>query len=74
MEPNETAVDAPVSVSETNVENNPHVLSPGGTRYVNLARFQQGTNTGRDLGGYNDFARRAIEKRQQEEKRRESTD
>jgi hypothetical protein len=44
--------------------------SPSGARYVNLARFQAGTASGRDLEQYNDFARRAIEKRQREERRR----
>ena len=37
-----------------------------GARYVNLARFQAGTASGRDLEQYNDFARRAIEKRRRE--------
>ena len=35
--------------------------------YVNLARFQAGTASGRDLEQYNDFARRAIEKRRREQ-------
>ena len=38
-----------------------------GARYVNLARFQAGTASGRDLEQYNDFARRAIEKRRREQ-------
>ena len=50
-------------------------LSPAsGARYLNLARFQAGTASGRDLEQYNDFARRAIEKRQREERRREEAD
>jgi hypothetical protein len=44
--------------------------SPGGARYVNLRRFQAGTAAGRDLEQYGSFARRAIEKREREERRK----
>ena len=44
--------------------------SPGGAMYVNLRRFQAGTAAGRDLEQYGSFARRAIEKREREERRK----
>ena len=49
------------------------ITSPGGTSYVNLRAYQAGTAAGRDLGQYNFFARRAIERREREEERRRST-
>ena len=49
------------------------ITSPRGTSYVNLRAYQAGTAAGRDLGQYNFFARRAIERREREEERRRST-
>ena len=48
------------------------LTSPGGTPYVNLRRYQPGTATGRDLGQYNEFAQRAIERRLESERRKSS--
>ena len=49
-------------------------MSPGGgTPYVNLRRYQPGTAAGRDLGQYNEFAQRAIERREDNERRRRSS-
>jgi hypothetical protein len=44
--------------------------SPGGSSYVNLRAYQGGTAAHRDLSQYNDFARKAIEKREKEERER----
>ena len=52
----------------------PSVSPAAGAGYVNLARFQAGTASGRDLEQYGDFARRAIEKRQREERGREEAE
>ena len=43
--------------------------SPERTPYVNLRRYQPGTTGGRDLGQYNEFAQRAIERREDERRR-----
>ena len=43
--------------------------SPGGTSYVNLRRYQPGTASGRDYGQYNEFAQRAIERRENERRK-----
>ena len=66
-EPETRSVPFGVAANENDASPSP---SPSGARYVNLARFQAGTASGRDLEQYNDFARRAIEKRQREERRR----
>lgn len=42
--------------------------SPGGSSYVNLRAYQGGTAARRDLSQYNDFARKAIEKREREQR------
>jgi hypothetical protein len=72
-DPETRSVPFPRGVAANENENDAELSSlssPSGARYVNLARFQAGTASGRDLEQYNDFARRAIEKRQREERRR----
>ena len=69
-DPETRSVPRGVAANEKENDASPSLSSPSGARYVNLARFQAGTASGRDLEQYNDFARRAIEKRQREERRR----
>jgi hypothetical protein len=69
-DPETRSVPRGVAANENENDASPSLSSPSGSRYVNLARFQAGTASGRDLEQYNDFARRAIEKRQREERRR----
>ena len=46
------------------------VHEPGGFELRNLRAYQGGTAAHRDLSQYNDFARKAIEKREKEERER----
>lgn len=59
---------APHAGTTANADPDPSApfTSPGGSSYVNLRAYQGGTAARRDLSQYNDFARKAIEKRERE--------
>jgi len=61
---------APHAGTTANADPDPSApfTSPGGSSYVNLRAYQGGTAARRDLSQYNDFARKAIEKREREQR------
>lgn len=62
------APDADGTTAKTDPDTSAPFTSPGGSSYVNLRAYQGGTAARRDLSQYNDFARKAIEKREREQR------
>ena len=56
------------TTAKTDPDTSAPFTSPGGSSYVNLRAYQGGTAARRDLSQYNDFARKAIEKREREQR------